>query len=526
VQGQPRLEETGVRQRPLLLLALPLISGALCWLSFPKIAQDYLAWVALVPLLLFIVKARNPGSALLGGFLAGFVQFFCLLYWIPRVLTIYGGIPLFAAWGLYALLIAAFGCFPAMACVLIHCGIQRRGLTSLLLFAPAWVAVELFRSWIPFGGFPWMLMGYSQTEHLKLIQIADVVGVYGISLMIVWVNAALAWMILFPAGRWRRWVPIAVGMAAVLVCLIYGSAALRRWDQIKPQHRAALLQGNLSVDVPESALRWKYQQGYVEMVGRLQSESVDLLVLPESPAPLLFQYDQAYQEVMRGIARRFRMGMVFNNIHFRDVAGTTRYFNSAFFLDQNGTEAGRYDKIHLVPFGEYIPWKRLFFFSDTISRDVGNFAPGTDTSAVFLDGHPMNAIICFEAVFPDLSGQFIQSGSQLIINVTNDGWYGDTSAPYQHLAMARWRALESRRYLLRAANSGISAIVEPSGRIQVQTALLRQDTAIGGFSFLSEETFYVRHGRSLPIACVIISFCALFWILLPGTRISNILDLV
>jgi len=516
------LEETGVQHKPLLLLALPLISGALCWLSFPRINQSYLAWLALVPLIFFIAQVKSPKRAFLGGFLTGLVQFFGLLYWIPRVLTIYGGIPAFAAWGLYGLLVAAFGCFPAMVCSLINHGIQRRGLQFLLLFAPAWVAAELFRSLIPFGGFPWMLIGYSQTDYLRLIQIADIVGVYGISLLVVWVNAALAWMILRRVWGWQRWAPIMVGITAVVLCLVYGSAALRRWDQIKPQHRAALLQGNLSVDVPESSLRWKYQQGYVEMVGRLGSESLDLLVLPESPAPLYYQYDQAYREAMRGLARRFRMGMVFNNIRFQDVAGTTRYFNSVFFLDQNGTEVGRYDKVHLVPFGEYIPWKQLFFFSDTISKDVGNFAPGTDNNTVLLGGHPMNAIICFEAVFPDLSSQFIHRGSQLIINVTNDGWYGDTSEPYQHLAMARWRALESRRYLLRAANSGISAIVAPSGRIQVQTGLLREDTALGGFSFLPGETFYVRHGRSLPIACVIISFCAWFWTLLLGTRMARI----
>jgi apolipoprotein N-acyltransferase len=515
------LKETGVRQKPWLLLALPLISGTLCWLSFPRINQGYIAWVALIPLLCFIAKANSPGRAFLGGFLAGYAQFFGLLYWIPRVLTTYGGIPTFGAWGLFGLLVAAFACFPAIACALINYGIQRCGLKFLLLFAPAWVAVELSRSLIPFGGFPWMLIGYTQTDYLRLIQIADLVGVYGISLLIVWINAALAWMILHRAGRWQRWAPVLVGMTAVLSCLGYGSAALLRWDRIKPRHRAALLQGNLSVDVPESSLKWKYQQGYVEMVERLGSESLDLLILPESPAPLLFQYDQAYQEAMRGLARRCRMGLVFNNIHFQELAGTTRYFNSAYFLDQSGAEAGRYDKVHLVPFGEYTPWKQLFFFSETISKDVGNFAPGADTGSVFLGGHPMNAIICFEAVFPDLSRQFVRRGSELIINVTNDGWYGDTSAPYQHLAMARWRALESRRYLLRAANSGISAIVAPSGRIQVQTGLLREETALGDFSFLSGETFYVRHGSSLPIACAMISICALVWTLLPGTRMVN-----
>lgn len=231
---------------------------------------------------------------------------------------------------------------------------------------------------------------------------------------------------------------------------------------------------------------------------------------------MFYHQDPDYRETMKGLARRFPLGLIFNNVSFRDVAGTPIYFNSAFFLDQNGTELGVYDKIHLVPFGEYIPWRKIFSFSETISKDVGNFHPGENHLTVPLRGRPANVIICFEAIFPDLTRAFIRRGSELIINLTNDAWYGNTSAPYQHLAMARWRAIESRRYLLRAANSGISAIIAPSGKIEVKTGLLREDSAIGGFSFLKGETFYVRYGGIFPILCVIVSFLALFRSLMRG----------
>jgi apolipoprotein N-acyltransferase len=242
------------------------------------------------------------------------------------------------------------------------------------------------------------------------------------------------------------------------------------------------------------------------------------LILPESPSPIIFQYDREYRETMQDLAHRFPLGVVFNNIRFRDGNEAGRYFNSAFFLDRSGTEIGVYDKIHLVPFGEYIPCKKLFFFSETISKDIGDFQPGDTYLTVPLRGHAVNAIICFEAVFPDLCREFVRRGSELIINLTNDGWYGNTSAPYQHLAMARWRAVETRRYLLRAANSGITAVIGPTGRIQVQTALFQEETAIGRFSFLTGQTFYARHGSSLLILCVIILFGALFWSLLKGAR--------
>lgn len=514
MQGLPQLNATGFGQKLQSPLILPVLCGILVWASFPKLNQGYLAWVALIPLILHLDRVERITSAFLGGLVAGTVQFLGLLYWIPRVLTHYGGLPAPGAWVLFVLLAAALGCFPAVACALTRFCINRCGSGFLLVFAPAWISLEYLRSKIPFGGFPWLMIGYSQTDYRSLIQIADVAGVYGVSFLVVWINIAIVWLVL--RRRHDRVVCIA-GAVMLMACFSYGFARLRQWDQIQPQYRAALLQENLSIDEPDSALRWKYQQGYVKMADQLGPSHIDLLILPESPSPLIYQYDQAYREALRGLARRFMLGLVFNNIYFRDDQGTTRYFNSAFFLDQSGTEVGRYDKIHLVPFGEYIPWQKFFFFSEAISKDVGSFSPGSTHLTLPLRGHRMNAIICFEAVFPDFSREFIRRGSQLIINLTNDGWYGDSSAPYQHLAMARWRAVESRRYLLRAANSGISAIVSPSGRIEVQTGLLREDTAVGGFAFLSGETFYTRHGDALPGLCAIISIFALSWSSVRGT---------
>ena len=516
VEGQLLLTTTRTHQRLPPLLLLPVLSGIIAWASFPKLSQSYLAWVALVPLIFYVARVRRPRSAFLGGALAGMLQFLALLYWIPRVLTHYGGLPAPGAWSLFILMAAILGCYPAAACALTRFCMNRGGSGFLLILAPAWVTLDYVRSLFPFGGFPWLMVGYSQADYLRLIQIADLAGVYAVSFLIVWVNVVIAWVLVH-----RSYNGLAtLGAAAMLAgALAYGTGSLHRWDRTQPEYRAALLQGNLSVDVPESALAWKYQQGYVQMADRLGPARIDLLVLPEAPSPVIFQHDPGYQEIQRSLAQRFPLGLVFNNIYFREVEGTSRYFNSAFFLDRNGTEVGRYDKIHLVPFGEYIPLQKLFFFSETISKDVGNFYPGNSFVTVPLGGHLTYVIMCFVAVFPELSRQFIRRGSQLIINLTNDAWYGDTSAPYQHLTMARWRAVECRRYLLRAANSGISAIVEPSGRIQVQTGLLREDTAVGGFAFLSGETFYARHGDSFPILCVIIICLALLWSLMRGTRL-------
>lgn len=492
------------------ILILPVLSGILAWASFPTMNQGYLAWAALLPLVLYMIRVKTAGRAFLGGWVVGTVQFLGLLYWVPQVLSHYGGLPVYGAWGLFTILAATLGCFPAAACALTRHCMNRGGSRFLFVFPPAWVALEYLRGLIPFGGFPWLLFGYSQIDFPSLVQIADLVGVYGVSFLIVWVNAALAWFLFGVERGWRRSAPLAVGGLLLAVCLVYGSAALNRWNQIQPQHRAALLQSNLTIDHPQEMLSRKYRQGYLEMADRLPSNGIDLLVLPESPSPLFYHQDGDYRETMKGLARRFPLGLIFNNVRFREVAGVPVYFNSAFFLDGNGKELGIYDKMHLVPFGEYIPWPKIFFFSETISKDVGNFHPGEDHLTVPLAGHPANVLICFEAIFPDLSRVFVRKGSELIINLTNDAWYGDTSAPYQHLAMTRWRAVESRRYLLRAANSGISAIIAPSGKIEMKTGLLREDTAVGGFSFLREVTFYVRYGWFFPILCVVISLLVLF----------------
>jgi apolipoprotein N-acyltransferase len=518
VEGIPQLRKGWNRIRLSPLLLLPVASGILSWASFPKVSQGYLAWVALTPLLFHLVRTQKTRNAFLGGLIAGMIQFLGTIYWIPRVMSHYGGLPVTAAWGLFVLLLAMLGCFPAVACAVTRYCIHRGGTAFLLVFAPVSISLEYIRCVIPFGGFPWLLTGYSQTDFLRLIQIADLLGVYGVGFLVVWVNVALVWAWIYQRRRILSAAPIALAGAALAVCLIYGSAALRKWDTLEPSHHAALLQENLSVDEQEPALTWKYQQGYVRMADQLSHARVDLLILPESPSPLFFQLDQGYREALQSLARRYSLGLIFNNVSFRETEGAQRYFNSAFFLDQNGVEVGRYDKIHLVPFGEYVPLRRLFFFSQTISRDVGGFHPGDRYLTVPLRGHAVSAVICFEAIFPELSSEFIRRGSQLIINLTNDSWYGNSSAPYQHLAMARWRAVESRRYLLRAANSGISAIVAPSGRIQVQTGLLCQDIAVGRFAFLSSESFYVRLGGYFPILCVIIVFLALLWSFIRGLK--------
>lgn len=495
--------------KDLKLLWLPGIAGILSFASFPKTNQGYLAWIALIPLIAFVCLARTATRAFWGGYATGAIQFFGLLVWIPEVLSRYGSVPVPLSWVLYLLMVAVLACYPGVVCLSTRFCMNRCGDLSLLTLPVFWVAMEYLRNFLICGGFPWLQAGYSQTQYLTLIQIADLAGVYGVTFLLLWINTALACAVLQRSHSLRAQLPLFVGVILMAATMGYGKWSLRRWGSVQPNRQAALLQANISFDESDQTLVWKLTHGYAQMADRLGPRHIDLMVLPESPSPLKFQEDESYRKSMEQLAHRSALGLVFNSVYVGSVDSAPLFFNSAYFLSSEGKELGRYDKIHLVPFGEYVPWKVLFSFAETISKDVGDFSPGRNYTIASFQGHPANVIICFEAIFPNLVRKFVREGSQLIVNLTNDGWYGDTAAPYQHLEMARWRAVENRRYLLRAANSGISAIIEPTGIVQVKTGLLREDMCVGQFSFIEFQSIYTRRGDVFAILCVMIS-CAIW----------------
>jgi apolipoprotein N-acyltransferase len=485
-------------------LILPALTGLFLAASFPKVNLGWLAWLAWIPLIIAVAQSGKRRVAFSGGFFAGFLQFFILLTWIPPVLARYGGLSAALAWTAYILLVCVLACYPGIACALLKHMMIRRGSGMILFFPVVWILFEFALSVSPLGGFPWLLGGYTQVKLLPIMQIADITGIYGVSFLILGVNTGLAWIILQRRTRLFSGIPLFCATLLVVACFFYGQISLNHWEALKPRYRAAMLQGNLSEEDPAAVLAEKFQDGYLRMADELNPQGADLLILPESPAPTFFQFDEAYRASMESLAKRYSLGLILNNIHYRQEEGSRQYFNSAFFLNHEGALVGIYDKIHRVPFGEYIPLQGLFSFIETITKDVGGFNAGKDIKIVPLEGHPANAIICFEAVFPQLVRRFVNQGSQLIINLTNDGWYGISAAPYQHLMITRVRAIENRRYFLRATNSGITAVIEPTGRIQSATGLNQVAIGRGNFDFLTEKTFYTRYGDVFIFLCAII----------------------
>lgn len=462
-------------------VVLGALSGALLVLSLPKPDLYPLAWFALVPLLCVVGRTMSVPAVMSASYLAGVTFFAGSCYWIAETMNIYGGLSVPLAVGVAGLFALAFGLYFVVFALGLHLAVRRFGSAGLLCAAPLWVTVELLRS-ILFSGFPWMLSGYALAPYAGILQLATWAGVYGLSFLAAAVNSIFAYAIVRRKFQW-----IAAGVGVILAAwLIPVFGASTAGDPIAVR----LVQTNISLDQP-----WKKPESD-ELLNELTSLSVQdgskprIVVWPETPAPFYLTEDRDFRARMQSVARKLDAYFL---VGYIDAAGEGPS-NSAGLLNPDGVQISRYDKMHLVPFGEYVPFKQLLFFAESLTRQVGDFVPGARYTLSELDGHRISTIICYESIFPDLVRQFVKQGSELIVLITNDGWFGQSSAPYQHLRMGVVRAVENRRYMIRTANTGISAIIDPYGRIESSTAIGVRTILDGTARFRSDLTFYSKYG--------------------------------
>jgi apolipoprotein N-acyltransferase len=379
-----------------------------------------------------------------------------------------------------------------------------------LVMAPfLWVAVELARTRIT--GFPWNLLGIAQVDNLALCRIAPSTGVYGISFEIALVNVALAAAFLVP--REKRGAMLAAALAAAAVLQ---AGRLVDAPPAKANHAALLLQQNIPVSAEWTPA--SLQQTLNELT-ELTVKSVatspmkiDLMVWPESPAPF-FTNDSRFREAVSAMARDTKTWTVVGSIGTSPAAGapvqTQRVFNSAAWISPSGEWTARYDKIHLVPFGEYLPFPTLFSFAGGLTKEVGEFQHGTTRTPLTGDDQRLGVFICYESIFPDEVRQFADQGAQVFVNISNDGWYGDSGAYAQHLNQTRMRAIENDRWLLSATDTGVTASIDPWGRVVARIPRKQRTALIAPYALTSVTTFYTRHGDWFAYACAIISIAAL-----------------
>ena len=492
--------------------ALALLSGALLALSFPRYGHPAFAWIALVPLVIALTgwrgrPGRVPGQPPLRGFLlgltSGFVYFAGTLYWTGTVIRTFGGIPTIAAIAGVVLLAVYQGAFPAIGALIASRLITRAGIAGIFFVPAAWVATEFFRG-VAFGGFPWVPLGNSQATVLPVAQLASVLGVYGVSALVAFVNAAIACAVL-TAGRARA---AALTSAAVVLVATGMWGTLRIADgslaRAGTPIRVGLIQGNIAQED-----KWKADEArrifttYIAMTRDAVRRGAEYVIWPESATPFMFEEDPGGQAAVRALARELHVPILFGSDQ-EEHGATPRLYNAAFLVAPDGTTAAVYRKIHLVPWGEFIPLKRWLYFVSPIVDTFTDFSPGTSMVLLPIGSHLTSTAICYEVVYPSLVRQSVLAGSELLTTITNDAWYGQSSAPYQHFALASMRAIEEGRYLARAANTGISGVVDPYGRVVEQSAIFEQTALVEEVRFLTARTIYSRVGDSIAYAAMAI----------------------
>lgn len=487
---------------PVGAAAIPfaLLSAGLLVLSFPRFDLGILAWVALVPWLV-VLEGRRPHAAFGLSFLTGISFFMGVFYWI-NVVSGFTAVD-FLLLGIY--LGSYFGLF-GLALVLV----TRRTALPLVLIVPAiWVSLEWLRSHAVELSLPWALLGHSQYANLPLIQIASLTGVYGVSFLIVLVNAvladgAVAWLRRSSSPPRYRRVAVSAGLAllALVGSLLYGFAVLAR-PATAETLRVTVVQGN----IPQ-ALRWSaaFRQRHLDAHLRLtraaaRQDAPALIVWPETAVPAVLPQEPRLLGTFSSLAREANAHLVVGSaarpkLGPREIRRTYS-FNGAFLLSPTGI-AGQYHKIRLFPFGEYLPYAG-FPWPSRIATQAGHFLPGQEHTTFSLNGARFAVLICWETIFPDLVRQFALRGAELVLNITNEAWFGETAAPYQFLAMNVFRAVENRIAIVRSANTGISAFIDPHGRVAGKVTDGSKDIFVEGYltrdvPISRDRTLYTRYG--------------------------------
>jgi len=489
-----------------------LFSGILLILSFPKFDLEFLAWFALVPLF-YSIEGKGLYHSFKLGFLTGFIFFLGILYWIIVAMHTYGNVPLILS-GLILLLLVIYLSLYIGAFTFLYRLIQMRlGFQTIILPPLLWVSLEYLRSFF-LTGFPWANLGHSQYLNLPFIQVADVTGVYGLSFVILLVNTTLFEVL----RQWSKKVfpirEVAITALILLGFLIYGYGRMRSVDRQMsqlPPLKVGLVQGNI-----DQSIKWdeSFQKETLKIYERLSLKVAggkpDLIIWPETATPFFFQEAEEYQPMVLDIPARTNAFLLFGSPSYKIVKGKVSHYNSAYLVSPSKDLLGRYDKIHLVPFGEYIPLQKLLFFIESsIGEGIGNFKPGKGIFNFSLPQGQFGVLICFEIIFPNLCRRFVKGGANFLVTITNDAWFGRTSAPYQHFSMATFRAVENRVFIARAANTGISGFIDPKGKIVKQGGIFTEEAMNGTIHLMKDKTFYTLYGDVFAWICSALSFLSL-----------------
>ncbi len=498
-------------------IILSLISGILLFLAFPPIDLYPLAWVAIIPLLISLSGKKMKASFFLGT-LTGFVYFMGTIYWVFNSMYFYGGIPAVFSLLILIALCLYLGAYIGIFAMLFKYLSRHSRFPALFIVPVLWVTLEFLRTYA-LTGFPWSILGYSQYKFLTLIQIADITGVYGISFLVTAVNGAIFDVVLYWPKKLNkmplidRW-PMPVGLSILILLLVltlsYGMWRLGASEEGK-KIRASVIQGNF-----EQEVKWdiKFQRTIIDTYKRLTAKaaaaSPELIVWPETAVPFVFgnsasSSDESLTSEIVDFEKTLNTHLLFGSVLVKGIKDSTYLLsNSAVLLSPDGSVLSEYAKMHLVPYGEYVPLRRLFPFIEKLVVGIGDFISGKEYTVMNMQEAKISTLICYEIIFPGMVRKFADKGANLFVTITNDAWFGRSSAPYQHFSMGVFRAVENRTPVVRAANTGLSGFIDTKGRILKKSdifveSVLTEDIALRSF----KKSFYTRYGDLFAFFCII-----------------------
>ena len=485
-----------------LNVALAILSGILFAWSFPNVAAGWLMFLALLPLFVALARAVSYKGAFALGWLSQGIAWLLMVPWVIRVMSHYGGLPYITGVVIFVAMCAYLGMYGGLFAILFHRIAPNTRFRRWLFVPVAWAVVEYIRTYL-FSGFPWSLIAASIVDYTPLVQFDRVAGPYALGVLVLLPSTLIAWLIVrrgvgrAPGSDRTLHTPLFAIAAVAIITFVWWTTGYVAEKVIgrpnaAPVARAALLQPNISQE-----MRWDNDnlvlifRRMMTMTEEAAKHGVQIIIWPESTVPLSYATTDFYRQAIEDVSRAHNLDVILGSVA-EDAAQPDKLWNAA-FLVSSGRTIGHYDKIRLVPFGEYVPLRQMLFFAHALVHAVGQFEFGTKDTP--LDGRfRYGPAICYEVVFPQIPRAQVVHGANVLVTITNDAWYDGTSAPRQHLNQARLRAIENDRYLLRAGTTGISALIDPTGQIVKEIAMGKQGIIYADFQPRTSITPYVHYG--------------------------------
>jgi len=489
---------------------LSVLSGILLSLAFPRPELWPLVFAGLVPLVL-ACRGKSLKTAFGLGFLTGLVHAGTLIYWVINVLITYGHLPVWLAAPIFLLLAGYLALYTGLFALGLVLGEKQLGLTR---GGPAWVfagavlytGLEYFKGFF-LTGFPWESLGAALVPSLSLIQLSDIVGVGGLTFLVVLINFALAALVLRSRSLNLKTALFPAALILAVTGLLWGYGhyrlgVIKDMTARAESRKVAVVQASIDQDLKwDPSHRVPTLMTYRDLTLKAAEEKPWLIVWPETAVPFYFLRDPAATDWLAGVVKRAGRAVLFGSPACEDQGSGRSYYNRAYLLDGQGRVRGHYDKVHLVPYGEYVPLKRFFPFLGKVTQSVGDYSPGCSGKLPDLDNEKFGILICYESIFPELARAHAAAGADYLVVMTNDAWFGRSSAPYQHFSQAVLRAVENRRTVIRAANTGVSGIIQPTGETSARLDLFVRGILPGPAPRLTLKTVYVTLGDVVPQTC-------------------------